>query len=485
MFLALLGGIILIIGCSESELVRDVKDPIGTEGQYIIDDFSEPGKGEPSDGRWEFITDQVMGGVSTGTIDFGQWDNRSCLHMTGLVSLENNGGFIQARLKLNPKAKYFDARSFAGVNLRVKGNGESYAVHLRSKHTWLPWQFYQAEFETNRIWQDIKIPFEKFNPVSLKKKLDTGKLKTIAIVAIKKEFQADILVDQISFYAEEAMYKKLTPQEKHVIIDKGTERPFTGKYHDHFEKGVYVCKQCGARLFQSSSKFKSDCGWPSFDDQVEGAVTKKPDADGLRTEILCTNCGGHLGHLFVGESLTPKNTRYCVNSISMDFIPDDRVVTQRAIFASGCFWGTEYHLQRAPGVISTTVGYAGGRVDSPTYEQVCTGTTGHAESVEVVFDPSKTSYEQLARIFFETHDFSQLNRQGPDIGHQYRSAVFYLDEEQKQTALKLIELLRQKGFDVKTQISPGGKFWPGEEYHQDYYNKNGETPYCHVRRKVF
>ena len=484
-FLALLGALTLIMGCSESEISLDGEYPMGMQSQHLIDDFTDKGNNEPLGAGWEFISDQVMGGVSTGKIDFGRWEDRSCLHMTGIVSLENNGGFIQARLKLNPKAKYFDARSFTGVNLRVKGNGESYALHLRTKHTWLPWQFYQAEFQTNEMWQDIKIPFEKFQPVSLKKKLDRSRLKSIAIVAIKKEFKADILVDQISFYVGKNMHRTLTPQEKNVIIDKGTERPFAGKYHDHFEKGAYVCRQCGARLFQSSSKFKSDCGWPSFDDQVEGAVTKKPDADGLRTEILCANCGGHLGHVFVGEGLTPKNTRYCVNSISMDFVPANGPVTKRAIFASGCFWGTEYHLQRVPGVISTTVGYAGGHVDSPTYEQVCARTTGHAESVEVVFDLSKTSYEQLARIFFETHDFSQLDRQGPDIGHQYRSAVFYLDEDQKQVALKLIELLRQKGLDVKTEVSPGAKFWPAEEYHQDYYKKNGQTPYCHVRRKVF
>jgi peptide methionine sulfoxide reductase msrA/msrB len=483
--LALLGAITSVTGCSESEISLDGEYPMGMQGQHLIDDFADKGNNEPIGAGWEFISDQVMGGVSTGKIDFGRWEDRSCLHMTGLVSLENNGGFIQARLKLNPKAKYLDASSFTGVSIRVKGNGESYALHLHTKHTWLPWQFYQAEFQTNEAWQDIKVSFKKFQPVSLKNKLDTSKLKSIAIVAIKKEFQADILVDQVSFYVEKTMYKKLTPQEEDVIINKGTEPPFTGKYHDHFEKGAYVCKQCGARLFESSSKFKSDCGWPSFDDQVEGAVVKKPDADGIRTEILCANCGGHLGHVFVGEALTPKNTRYCVNSISMDFVQGDNLVTQRAIFASGCFWGTEYHLKRVPGVISTTVGYAGGHVDSPTYEQVCTGTTGHAESVEVVFDPSKTSYEQLARIFFETHDFSQLNRQGPDIGHQYRSAVFYLDENQKQAALKLIELLRQKGLDVKTEVSPGAKFWPAEEYHQDYYKKNGKTPYCHVRKKVF
>jgi len=159
--------------------------------------------------------------------------------------------------------------------------------------------------------------------------------------------------------------------------------------------------------------------------------------------------------------------------------------TERAIFASGCFWGTEYHFQRAAGVISTTVGYTGGHVDNPTYKQVCTDKTGHAEAVEVVYDPAKITYEQLAKLFFETHDFTQLNRQGPDIGTQYRSGIFYLDDQQKETAEKLVVTLRQKGFDVKTEITPASKFWPGEDYHQEYYNKTGKTPYCHVYRPIF
>ncbi len=220
------------------------------------------------------------------------------------------------------------------------------------------------------------------------------------------------------------MYKKLTPEEERIIIHKGTERPFTGKYYNYFEKGVYTCKRCGAELFESDQNLNPSCGWPSFDDQIAGAVKQLPDADGIRTEIICARCGAHLGHIFQGEGLTPKNMRYCVNSISMDFTPAEKRKTERAIFASGCFWGTEFYFQSAPGVISTTVGFTGGHVDNPTYKQVCTDATGHAEAVEVVYNPSKTSYEELAKLFFETHDFTQLNRQGPDIGTQYRSAYF-------------------------------------------------------------
>ncbi|MGE5294504.1 MAG: bifunctional methionine sulfoxide reductase B/A protein [Solirubrobacterales bacterium] len=287
------------------------------------------------------------------------------------------------------------------------------------------------------------------------------------------------------------MYRQLTPEEERVIVYKGTERPFTGKYEKHFEKGVYTCRRCGAELFESSSKFRSDCGWPSFDEQIPGAVKWQPDADGMRTEILCNNCGAHLGHVFLGEKLTEKDTRYCVNSISMDFISAEQrqakpqVKTERALFASGCFWGTEYHFKKQPGVISTTVGFTGGHTENPTYKQVCTGKTGHAETTEVIFDPSKITYEQLAKLFFETHDFTQVNRQGPDIGTQYRSAIFYLNDEQKQIAEKLVEQLRQKGFDVKTEITKAGTFWPAEDYHQDYYDKTQGTPYCHIYRKIF
>ncbi len=281
-------------------------------------------------------------------------------------------------------------------------------------------------------------------------------------------------------------FKKLTPEEENVIVNKGTERPYSGKYESFTGKGTYVCKRCGAPLYRSEDKFDAGCGWPSFDDEIPGAVKKQTDADGIRTEILCARCGAHLGHLFKGEGLTPKNTRHCVNSISMDFIPatsqtavKQQSATDTAIFAGGCFWGVEYYMMKIKGVISTTVGYTGGHTENPTYEQVCAGNTGHYEAIEVVFDPSKTTYEDVAKLFFEIHDPTQWNHQGPDRGEQYRSAVFYRNQNQKDITEKLISILKKKGYNVVTEVKPAGKFWKAEDYHQDYYNHKGSEPYCH------
>ncbi|MFB3891396.1 MAG: bifunctional methionine sulfoxide reductase B/A protein [Phycisphaerae bacterium] len=272
----------------------------------------------------------------------------------------------------------------------------------------------------------------------------------------------------------------LTDEEKRVIIDKGTERPFTGKYWNYEAKGVYLCRNCGAPLYLSDSKFKSECGWPSFDDEIPGAVKRQTDADGQRTEIVCSNCGGHLGHVFIGEELTAKNTRHCVNSASISFVPADKWPLQRAVFAGGCFWGVEHLFRQVPGVIAVRSGFTGGTTTRPSYKQVCTGTTGHAEAVEILFDPAKVSYEKLARYFFEIHDPTQKNRQGPDVGTQYRSGVFYIGEGQKKTAEDLIALLKKRGYDVVTEVTPFATFWAAEDYHQDYFNKHPERNSCHA-----
>ncbi len=283
----------------------------------------------------------------------------------------------------------------------------------------------------------------------------------------------------------EETYRQLTPEEENVILRQGTERPFTGEYTDHFAAGLYTCKRCGAMLYHWQDKFPSHYGWPSFDHSIPGAVKRTPDADGIRTEITCAHCGGHLGHVFEGEGLTDKDTRYCVNSISMLFLPEEQVKYGQAYFAAGCFWGIQHLLDQQPGVLQTTVGYTGGHTETPTYQQVCSHTTGHAEAVAVLYDPVRVSFETLAKLFFEIHDPTQLNRQGPDRGDQYRSAIFYTTDEQQQVAEKLIAELKGRGMNVVTEVTPAGPFWPGEDYHQEYYQKQGGQPYCHARKQLW
>ncbi|MDA3885794.1 MAG: bifunctional methionine sulfoxide reductase B/A protein [Candidatus Delongbacteria bacterium] len=275
----------------------------------------------------------------------------------------------------------------------------------------------------------------------------------------------------------------LTPEEERVIIQKGTEMAFSGKYDKFYEKGIYTCRQCDAPLYKSEDKFNSGCGWPSFDDEIEGAVNKTIDADGRRTEITCVKCGAHLGHVFEGENLTDKNIRHCVNSVSMDFISGDHI--KRAYFAGGCFWGVEYYMEKIDGVIEVVAGYMGGHVDDPNYKDVTTGTTGHYESVEVTYDDRKTDFEILAKEFFEIHDPTQANGQGPDIGEQYKSVVFYSNEEEKVITKKLINILQSKGYEVATIIKQVAEFYDAEDYHQNYYEKKGSLPYCHSKEKRF
>ncbi len=160
-------------------------------------------------------------------------------------------------------------------------------------------------------------------------------------------------------------------------------------------------------------------------------------------------------------------------------------ILQTAIFAGGCFWGVEHLMQQQEGVLSVESGYIGGEIENPSYEQVCTQLTGHAEAVKITFDSTLVDYETLLKLFFEIHDPTQTDGQGPDLGPQYRSEVFYIDEQQKEITHSVIQQLEEKGYKISTKVTPASTFFPAEDYHQDYYAKKGTEPYCHARVKRF
>ena len=275
----------------------------------------------------------------------------------------------------------------------------------------------------------------------------------------------------------------LTPEEEKIIVGKGTEAPFSGEYEKFNEEGIYVCRRCEAPLYRSEDKFDAHCGWPSFDAEILGAVKNTPDADGMRTEISCIRCGAHLGHVFTGEKMTPKDVRYCVNSVSMKFVQKKDIggTTRTAYFGGGCFWCTEATFKMIRGVISVIPGYAGGKKENPTYEEVSTGTTEHAETVKVEYDSVVISYEALLEVFFNVHDPTSLNQQGGDVGTQYRSIIFYEKDEEKDITERIIRTLEEeKNFDkpIMTEVKSLQKFYEAEEYHRDYFLKHPEKAYC-------
>lgn len=273
---------------------------------------------------------------------------------------------------------------------------------------------------------------------------------------------------------------------KEIVINKGTEYCYSGIYHDLMLEGTYLCRNCGLALFRSQDKFHSGTGWPSFDCAINRSVDQIPDADKIRTELLCHRCQGHLGHVFYGEGYTKLNTRYCINSLALELVRDSKVIdTEEAIVAAGCFWGVEHLFQNLAGVLKTEVGYIGGSVDNPNYDLVCQTDTGHVEAVRILYDPSVKTYSQIMQYFFEVHDFTQANGQGGDIGAQYLSKIFYFNDEQYKYATKIIKTLKAKGYQVATSLESMQPFWPAEDYHQEYYRKNGNQPYCHFWRKVF
>jgi peptide methionine sulfoxide reductase msrA/msrB len=284
----------------------------------------------------------------------------------------------------------------------------------------------------------------------------------------------------------------LTPEQFEVMRKCGTERPFTGKFNDFWDEGVYVCAGCGAPLFLSDAKYEHGTGWPSFTTPAaETGIEYRDDYTLLakRVEVRCAACGAHLGHVF-DDGPEPTYLHYCVNSASLDFKPKAAVpsegpveaaaAAEQATFAAGCFWGVEHKLGKLPGVVSTVVGYTGGNTVNPTYEDVCSDKTGHAEAVRVTFDPKRVSYADLVRHFFSIHDPTQVDRQGPDQGAQYRSAIFFHDEAQRMTARKVMDELERSGRYKKplaTELVQSTAFYKAEEYHQKYYEKHGVVCY--------
>ena len=278
------------------------------------------------------------------------------------------------------------------------------------------------------------------------------------------------------------MHKKntLTPKINQITQLKGTEPSHSGQYNVFNEIGSFLCRQCGQALFRSDQKFTASCGWPSFDDNLEHKIKTHPDKDGQRTEILCANCNAHLGHVFKNEHYTPKNTRFCVNSLALEFVQDINIdQTEEAIFAGGCFWGIEHYFQHIEGVLKTEVGYTGGSQPSPSYQQVCSGNTQHVEATRILYDPKKITYQQLTQLFFEIHDPTQANGQGRDIGAQYKSIIFYFNQSQYTVAHSLMDDLKQYGYRVVTQLVPASTFWPAEPEHQQYYEQHAEQTSCH------
>lgn len=272
---------------------------------------------------------------------------------------------------------------------------------------------------------------------------------------------------------------KLTREEEDIMVRKGTERPFSGEYDDFYNEGIYVCRRCDTPLYLSRDKFDARCGWPSFDQEIKGRVKRVPDADGMRTEAQCATCGAHLGHIFEGEKMTEKDTRHCINSLSMKFIPKEELKLETIVLGGGCFWCTEAVFLMFPGIFSVTPGYAGGSAENPTYGAVSLGGTGHAEVVKIEYDPKEISFRELLEIFFAVHDPTTKDRQGGDVGSQYRSVILYTGGKQEKEAKECIRKA-QKGFKspIVTELKKLGKFYPAEDYHRHYYEKNRDAPYC-------
>jgi len=277
---------------------------------------------------------------------------------------------------------------------------------------------------------------------------------------------------------DEEWRKLLTPEEFTVTRKKGTERAHSSEMCSLFEPGNYVCVCCGTLLFDANEKFESGTGWPSFTQPVaDNAIAYHKDISHgmVRVEAVCNSCGAHLGHVFP-DGPKPSGLRYCMNAVALKKVESNE---RKATFGGGCFWCTEAVFAELEGVLKVDSGYSGGNIANPTYREVCSGLTGHAEVVEVTYNPQQISYTDLLRIHLSTHNPTTLNRQGADAGTQYRSVIFYRDETEKSTAIEVISEI-QAVYDapIVTVVAPLDYFYKAEDYHQDYYANNSQEGYC-------
>ena len=274
---------------------------------------------------------------------------------------------------------------------------------------------------------------------------------------------------------------RLNPEQFEVMRLKGTERPFSSPMCSRFEPGLYACAGCGEVLFDARAKFDSGTGWPSFTQPVdEAAVAYAGDGSHgrERIEALCNICQSHLGHVFP-DGPAPAGLRYCINALALSRVESEAGALEQAVFGGGCFWCTEALFLQVPGVLRVVSGYAGGQTPDPDYDQVCSGRTGHAEVVQVSFDPAVVAYADLLALHLSSHDPTTLNRQGADHGTQYRSIILPVNDRQEALAQEVLAATASV-FDAPlvTEVRALDRFYPAEAQHQDYYRRNTEGRYC-------